>query len=76
MYVCGFYLGIPVVGMIIVVTVIVVIAIIVIGVVAVPVGILIRDPLVHAQNWTNMLNYENGRGCEILIHSPTHIGDG
>jgi len=49
--VCVFYLGIPVVsGMVIVVTVIVVIAIIVIGVVAVPVGILIRDPLVHAQD--------------------------
>jgi len=45
-----FYLGIPVAGMVIVVTVIVVIAVIVIGVVAVPVGILIRDPLVHAQN--------------------------
>lgn len=45
-----FYLGIPVVGMVIVVTVIVVIEIIVIGVVAVPVRILIRDPLVHAQN--------------------------
>jgi len=49
-----FYLGIPVAGsimVIVMVTVIVVtIAIIVIGVVAVPVGILIRDPLVHAQN--------------------------
>lgn len=45
-----FYLGIPVAGMVIVVTVIVVIAIIAICVVAVPVRILIRDPLVHAQN--------------------------
>lgn len=51
-----FYLGIPavdivtVVTMIIVVTVIIVVTAIVIGVITVPVGILIRDPLVHAQN--------------------------
>lgn len=62
-YLCFFfYLRIPVVGMIITVVVIVIITVIAVivviviviaiavGVICVSVGILIRDPLVHAQN--------------------------
>jgi hypothetical protein len=47
MKVC-FYLGIPVISMVIVVTV--VITVIAVVVIAVPVRILICNPLVHAQN--------------------------
>lgn len=56
--------------MIIVVTIIITVSAVV--VIAVPVRILICNPLVHAQNWTS-LPRSVGNNREIVIHSPTYL---